>query len=289
MVDARRDRGLFLFRLRVQRGQRQQWIRRGDGAFGKTGEERRDGFGTLGALSGPRAHRLTRGDTTSGFGARNSLREAQAGLLLQPLNAHEKERAVPGDRPSDRPTELIQRQFLLLVIVLARGVQRVAALVLEERARKAVRPALGHHGDVAARTKAALGRSKTGVDSKLRNGLHRGLQPELRASGIQVARAGVPHVSTVYAIEVQVVLLIRLAVEANARPAAVAVARGTGGQGHQVGKVAAVHWKALNLFGRHVDANLGRREVDDIRGCRHRDRFLEPRDGKHEIERLDLS
>ena len=175
-----------------------------------------------GALAGAAADRLAGQDAAARFVARHRFGEAQAGLLPQAFVADEEERLVALERAADRAAELVSRAaaWLLDVVVdvLAGRVQRVVALVLEERAAEAVAAALADHGDVAAGAEAALGRRQARVDAELGDRFHRGLQAELRAGGVQVAGARVPHVGAVDAVVVQVVLLVRLAVEAHASP-----------------------------------------------------------------------
>ena len=130
--------------------------------------------------------------------------------------------------PPIEPPNWSSAQLLLLVVVLAGRVERVVAHVVEQRAAEAVAAALADDRDVAAGAEAAFGRRQARVHAELRDRLHRRLQAELRARRVQVAGAGVPHIGAVDAVVVQVVLLVRLAVEPHAGPPAVAVARGAG-------------------------------------------------------------
>ncbi len=191
--------------------------------------------------------------------------------------------------PAKRSAELAQAQLLLLVVVLAGRVERVVAEVVEQRAAEAVAAALADHGDVAARAEAAFGRRQARVHAELGHRLHRRLQPELRAGRVQVARARIPHIRAVDAVVVQVVLLVRLAVEAHARPAAVAVGGRAGRQRHQVREVAPVDRQVLHFLGRHVHADLGRRHVQRLRRGGHRDLLGQPANAERDVDGLDVA
>ena len=201
--------------------------------------------------------------------ARHGLGEGEADPLAQPLVAREEERLVGEQRAANRAAELVQLQRLLDVVVLARRIHRIVAAVLEDGAGESIAAALADDRDVAAGAEPAFSRGEAGVHAEFGDRLHRRLQPELRPGGIQVARARVPYVGAVHAVVVQVVLLVRLAVEPHGGPAAVAVARGAGGERHQVGEVAAVDRQVLHFLRRHVDADAGGRQVQHRGGGDH--------------------
>ena len=230
----------------------------------------------VGALAGAAADRLAGQDAAARFVARHGLGEAQAGRLAQALEADEEERLVRlrAGRRSSRRTDSSSSGCLASVAVvpiLARRVERVVAHVLEQRAAERVAAALADDGDVAAGAEAALGRREARVDAELGDRFHRRLQAELRAGRVQVAGARVPHVGAVDAVVVQVVLLVRLAVEAHRRPAAVAIAGRAGRERHQVGEVAAVDRQVLDFLRRDVDADLRGGQVEHRRGGADRD------------------
>ena len=222
------------------------------------------------------------------FVARHGLGEAEADPLAQPLVAREEERLVGDNRPANRAAELVQLQRLLDVVVLARRIQRIVAPVLEDGAGESIAAALADDRDVAAGAEPAFRRREAGVHAEFRHRLHRRLQPELRPGGVQVARARVPDVGAVHAVVVQVVLLVRLAVEPHRGPAAVAVARGAGGERHQVGEVAAVDRQVLHFLRRDVDADPGGRQVQHRGGGDHVHLFGKRGDAQLDLDGLDL-
>ena len=289
MIDPGRDGVLGLLGRRIQCRQRQERVGGRDRALREPGEERRHRLRARGALALGEAGRLARLNPANRLGARHGLGERQTDRLLQALVAAEEERLVPHNRAAERTAELVELELLFLVVVLAGGVERVVAEVVEERAVEPVAAALADDGDVATGSEAALGRRKARVDPELRNRLHRRLQPELRAGRVQIAGARVPDVAAVDAVVVQVVLLIGLAIESHAGPAAVAVARGPGRQRHQVGEVPAVDRQALDFFRGHIDAELGRLRIDHRRVSRHGDRLRDVGDGEQKIEWLDVA
>ena len=116
---------LGLVCLGIQRGQRQQRVRSLDGASGETRQQRRNGLGARGALTLSGADGFACLDAANGLRARNGFGEAQAGRLFQTFVAAEEEGLVRNDGAADRAAELVQLQLLLLVVVLARGIERV--------------------------------------------------------------------------------------------------------------------------------------------------------------------
>ena len=279
---------LFLCGFGIERGKCQQRVGGRDGAARKALEQRCDGHRARGILPLARANRLAGLDAADGLVARYGLREGQANGLVQALVAGEEEALVRDDGAADRPSELVQRELLLLVVVPARGVQAVVAEVIEHRTAEPIAPALAYHRDVATCAETALGRSEAGVHTELRDRLHRRLQTELRSRGVEITRARVPHVSAVNAVVVQIVLLVRLAVEPDARPAAVAVGRGAGRERHQVGEVAAVDRQIGDFFRRHVDADFRRDGIDDRRFAHHGHRLGNRADTELNVERLHV-
>jgi hypothetical protein len=280
---------LALFRLGVQRREREKWIRRRDCSSWETGQKRRDGLRTSRALPLPAADRFARLDPSDRFVARDGLAKAQSGRLLQPLVAAEEKGLVGDYRAAKRSAELVELQILFLVVVLARGIQRVVAEVVEYRAAEAIAAALADDSDVSAGAEAALRGRESRIHTELGDRFHGGLQPELRSRRIQIPRARVPYIRAVHAVVVQVVLLVGFPIESNARPPAVAIGRGAGRQRHQIREVPAVDREALQLLGRDVDAQLRRGRVDNGDASRDRHRFRNSRDAKRQVHRLDVA
>ena len=90
----------------------------------------------------PVADRLARQNPAARLVARHGLGEAQPRRLPKALETDEKERAVRDDRPADRAAELIERQLLLLVVVLAGRIHRIVAQILEDGAAERLPPLL---------------------------------------------------------------------------------------------------------------------------------------------------
>ena len=161
MIQANRERVLRLIRLCVERRQGKQWIRRSYRSFGEACEERCDRPRPVGALTGAAPDRLAGRNPAPGLSAGDRLSESKTSRLTQTFEAREEEAAVLGDGSAERPAKLIERQFLLLVVVFACGVERVVALVLEERSGEPVTAALGDYGDIAAGSESAFRWSET--------------------------------------------------------------------------------------------------------------------------------
>ena len=125
VIDARRNRVLGLFRLGGEGGECQQGVGGRHGALGESSEERRHRLRPRRALARPAANRLTGPDAANGFGTRHGLGERQADRLLEALVAAEEERPVARDRSTERAAELVELEFLFLVVVLTGRVEGV--------------------------------------------------------------------------------------------------------------------------------------------------------------------
>ena len=124
-------------------------------------------------------------------------------------------------------------------------VERVVAVVLEERAAEAVRARLGDDADLAAGAGAELRRVVVRLDAELLHVLEARLQLERRGDlAGDVARRGVDDGRALDAVELDHVLLVGAAAEADVVPGAGAGVLRAGRLQHQLRHLAAVDRQA---------------------------------------------
>ena len=151
------------------------------------------------------------GDRRNGAGpggrARCTLDQVAASVQTVAFVAAEEERAILRQRPAHRTTELVEAERRLrhrrraagfgddaavgvaLRVEVVRGIELVAAQVLEHRAVHRVGARLGDHADLPAGSRAVLGSVAAGLDAELLHVLQARLQLE-EAGVLAVQHAG---------------------------------------------------------------------------------------------------
>src|SRR5207249_11031295 len=127
-----------------------------------------------------------------GRGAWRGLDDVDASIQAIAFEAAEEERLVPGDWPAERTTELIlpEERFAQAghPVEVVRGIERVAAKILEGGPMEVVGARFRDHADLTATARPEFGRIRARLDPELLHVLETRLQLEwCRDFAVQVA------------------------------------------------------------------------------------------------------
>ena len=133
------------------------------------------------------------------------------------------------------------------------GIQIVVAEHVKRAAVVIVGAALGNHADLRAAGRAGFGGVDCGADAELGDGVEGDVQPRIGLLGLLLDAAGVD------AVEDEVAVIERMAVELDGALPAVAVVDGARRQQHEAGPVPPVDRNLFDLLGFHQAADFGAR------------------------------
>lgn len=223
----------------------------------------------LGRLEGIKQGQDGRHGAGTGESRGHGLHEVDVVVEPVALVAQVEEGFVLHQRASERHAELVQTERRLGLLAVddgiegVGGIERVIAEILEGRAMEIIGAGLGDDGDLAARSRAVLGRIVVGIHSEFLNVLQARLETEGRGNlTIEFAGGGVNDGRTVDAIITDDVLLDGAAGESDVAEGAGTRVHGAGGLQVELGELPSVDRQLSDFALVDVGAVPGRRHID---------------------------